>query len=147
MDYKRYIWETCWCQLPLTKFLSVNGPCGTPFRLRRALYLRSRRTFYRKISWNVEFLYDRYRLGLWQATRHSSVSWRLSIFRTVVKAEKRCLVTSRYSEIWPCEWIEALGSRDTGIILGMGSANERRRHIVTSSLIGWVHTQNDPCDK
>ena len=33
----------------------------------------------------------------------------------------------------------------TGIILGMDSANERRRYIVTSSLIGWVHTQNDPC--
>ena len=24
-------------------------------------------------------------------------------------------------------------------------ANERRRYIVTSSLIGWVHAQNDPC--
>ena len=31
------------------------------------------------------------------------------------------------------------------IILGMGSANERRRYIVTSFLIGWAHTQNDPC--
>ena len=30
------------------------------------------------------------------------------------------------------------------IILGMGSANKRRRYNVTSSLIGWVHTQNDP---
>ena len=29
------------------------------------------------------------------------------------------------------------------IILGMGSANERRRYIVTASLIGWAHTQND----
>ena len=25
----------------------------------------------------------------------------------------------------------------------MGSANERRRHFVTSSLIGWAHTLND----
>ena len=30
------------------------------------------------------------------------------------------------------------------INLGMGSANERRRYNVTSSLIGWAHTQNDP---
>ena len=30
------------------------------------------------------------------------------------------------------------------IILGMGSANERRRCTVTSSLIGWIHTQNGP---
>ena len=29
--------------------------------------------------------------------------------------------------------------------LGMGSANERRRYIVTSSFIGWVHSQNDFC--
>ena len=28
-----------------------------------------------------------------------------------------------------------------GIILGMGSANERKCYIVTSSLIGWAHTQ------
>ena len=31
-----------------------------------------------------------------------------------------------------------------GIILGMGSANERRRHDVMSSLIGRAHTQHDP---
>ena len=33
----------------------------------------------------------------------------------------------------------------SGIILCMRPANERRHYIVTSSLIGWVHTQNDPC--
>ena len=33
----------------------------------------------------------------------------------------------------------------SGIILGAGPANERRRYIVTSSLIDWAHTQNDPC--
>ena len=27
----------------------------------------------------------------------------------------------------------------------MCSANERRRYNVASSLIGWAHTQNDPC--
>ena len=32
-----------------------------------------------------------------------------------------------------------------GIILWMRSDNERRCYIVTSSLIGWAHTQNDPC--
>ena len=31
----------------------------------------------------------------------------------------------------------------SSIILGMGSANERRRYKVTSSLIGWTHTQNE----
>ena len=33
-----------------------------------------------------------------------------------------------------------------GIILGMGSANERWCYMVTSSLIGWAHIQNDAHD-
>ena len=33
----------------------------------------------------------------------------------------------------------------SGIILGMGTANERQRYIVTLSLIGWAHTLNDLC--
>ena len=32
-----------------------------------------------------------------------------------------------------------------GLILGLRSANERRRCKVTPSLIGWAHKQNDPC--
>ena len=36
------------------------------------------------------------------------------------------------------------GSVVSGINLCMHSANERRRCIVTSPLIGWVLTQNDP---
>ena len=32
-----------------------------------------------------------------------------------------------------------------GFILCPRPANERRRYIVTSSLIGWVYSQNDPC--
>ena len=35
---------------------------------------------------------------------------------------------------------------EPGIILYMRPANERRHHNVTSSLIGWAHTQNDPCE-
>ena len=32
-----------------------------------------------------------------------------------------------------------------GISLRVHPANERRRYTVTSSLIDWVHSQNDPC--
>ena len=32
----------------------------------------------------------------------------------------------------------------SGINLSVGSANERRRYYVTSSVIGRAHTQNDP---
>ena len=34
-----------------------------------------------------------------------------------------------------------------GIILGVGSASERRRYNVTLSLIGGAHTQNDACSR
>ena len=33
----------------------------------------------------------------------------------------------------------------SGILLCMRSANKRWRYIVTLSLIGWAHTQNNPC--
>ena len=33
----------------------------------------------------------------------------------------------------------------TGVIFFMRLANERLPYIVTYCLIGWVHTQNDPC--
>ena len=35
-------------------------------------------------------------------------------------------------------------SKRLGVILGMHPTKERRRYIVTSSLIGCTHTQNDP---
>ena len=34
---------------------------------------------------------------------------------------------------------------DTGMILGLLRANERRRYKVTPSIIGWAQTQNQPC--
>ena len=40
-----------------------------------------------------------------------------------------------HRDIWPAH---------SGIILCMPPANERWRYSVTPSLIGWVHTQNDP---
>ena len=35
-------------------------------------------------------------------------------------------------------------TRTSGIILGMGLANEKWRYNVTSPRIGWAHTLNDP---
>ena len=35
---------------------------------------------------------------------------------------------------------------EAGISLGMGLTNERWCYIVMMSLIGWTHTQNDPCE-
>ena len=39
---------------------------------------------------------------------------------------------------------EEYGSRII-LVLCIGSGNQRRRYIVTSSLMGLAHTQNDPC--
>ena len=40
---------------------------------------------------------------------------------------------------------EKLHSIHTGILLGIGSANERKRYYVTAYLIGQAYTQNDTC--
>ena len=45
-------------------------------------------------------------------------------------------------------WYKVFAGKPEGgveITLDMGSANKRRRYIVTSSLIGFAHTQNNPC--
>ena len=38
--------------------------------------------------------------------------------------------------------METLGTVATGLILGLRSANERRRYKVRPSLIGWAQTKN-----
>ena len=66
------------------------------------------------------------------------LSWLISHFLmdcfTVTRPSYDC---PSVSEVTEYIWVKS------GIILGMGSANERRRYIVTASLIGWTHTQND----
>ena len=42
-------------------------------------------------------------------------------------------------------WAMSHFTPNIGIILGMRSVSERWRYNVTSSLIGWAHTQNVPC--
>ena len=44
------------------------------------------------------------------------------------------------------EWINFIHITDNlaGIVLCMHSADERQHYIVTTSLIGWAHTQKDP---
>ena len=46
------------------------------------------------------------------------------------------------SKLEPRPWFNI-----TGIILYMHPANERQCYIVMLSLIGWAHTQSDPCIK
>ena len=72
------------------------------------------------------------------------------------------ILVARYAIWWASNFLAVLhlgASTKPGIILCMRSAYERRRYIVTSSerrryivtyivtssLIGWAHTQDDPC--
>ena len=50
---------------------------------------------------------------------------------------------AQHSGEWKCDRLWHRYSYQAEIILCMRSANERRRYFVTSSLIGWAHTQND----
>ena len=43
------------------------------------------------------------------------------------------------------EYLQHIPYRTAHTFFGMPPANERQRYIVTSSLIGWVHPQNNPC--
>ena len=43
-------------------------------------------------------------------------------------------------------WSTLICDMNAGTILCLRPANGRRRYIVTSSLIGRAHTQNDPCE-
>ena len=62
-------------------------------------------------------------------------------------------VTKYFQEnfIWECKMTvilcqpQCVNMSLPGVIMGLGSANERRRYIVMSSLIGWMHTRNEPC--
>ena len=53
----------------------------------------------------------------------------------------------RWLNSWWMWWIAQTVCEQafTGFILWMHPANERWCYIVTPSLIGWVHSQNDPC--
>ena len=71
------------------------------------------------------------------------LSWFIS--KWIVPVNKAC---NQYPMIACCDLQHTPTTAYTsGIILGMGlgSASERRRFIVTSSPIGRAHTKNDPC--
>ena len=78
--------------------------------------------------------------------KYSSNQWSvLSIISKdmfVVKPSETCQLPVKKSP--RCAMILYSYGRKSGIILGMGSANERHCYIVTVSLIDWAHTQNDP---
>ena len=64
-------------------------------------------------------------------------------------------VEKSHNSTWNCWWYDLItrgklmivpvpSEGCAGIILGMGSANEKRYYMATHPPIGWVHTQNGP---
>ena len=75
----------------------------------------------------------------WELIKHSlDIVW--SLFLTVRLRYEVSLVSSEF--IYTAIVISVLYA--AGTILCMRPANERWRYILTSSLIGWMYTQNDP---
>ena len=108
------------------------------------LYKRkSQRLFDVTISLHPMGLFE-YEAGgsmLWKFLGTRYVHWEFSIDWHGFSASKQWhLVELRQ---WPGDPLGLAAIAE--IVLGMGSANERRRYFVTSSLIGWAHSQNDLC--
>ena len=75
---------------------------------------------------------------------HRAFSNALSI-RISLKSVPNCPMNNKLSLVQIMAWQQAGNRPLSEIILCLRPANERRRYNVTSPLIGWAHTQNDPC--
>ena len=65
--------------------------------------------------------------------------------RGLMRCDSRCGVDSTVYGFGNIHLSLVSSSAYTGIIFCMCAANERRRYIVTSSLTGWAHVQDDHC--
>ena len=93
-------------------------------------------------------------LGMWGKTKVPTARlWLHGLYGLhgprCLTTELRCFIWCPSTSCWTNNWgIVDFGQHDAHvslqcIILVMGSANERRRYFVTSSLTGWAHTQID----
>ena len=79
------------------------------------------------------------------------VLWTMSCHKKTKTKTKQCHVMSddvisKHHLTEPTQQGHSCGPQHSNIILWMRPANERRRYIVTSPLIGWAHTWDDHCD-
>ena len=74
---------------------------------------------------------------VWPRLYKPGLIWAMTMAQNSLIQQRSSLLTGNLRQT---SWCAISGN-----ILGMGSANERRRFIITPPLIGWVHTQNDPC--
>ena len=72
---------------------------------------------------------------------HFQETWNAFAFSIIVNIEMQ-LKSSYVEDKDP----SVLHIQLTGIDLGAYAANESRRYIITTSLIGWAHNETDSCD-
>ena len=84
-------------------------------------------SIHESIHWNYDELEERWKV------KSSTAIWYHWLWG---------IVRSYYRK---CQCSEIKYEFTSRIILCMHPVNKRRRYIVTSALIGWVHTQNDHC--
>ena len=77
--------------------------------------------------------------GIFSFLFRASISDKISKFNKIALYQQK-LSTLGIHQSYHCLY----KNQNEGIIMCMGSASERRRYIVTTSLIGWSSTQNDP---
>ena len=75
----------------------------------------------------------------------STSGWWTNYPVLVAKSHALYPMTPALVHYWLLKGDAWVGVTKPGIKLGMVSSNERRRHNVTLSLIGWAQTKNNPC--
>ena len=104
------------------------------------------------------------RLHQYQWSNHGWYGWNWSAQQNKTQQNTNCMQNSWYAQYisltnkWTINTTVVITKlmivftknnkyllHDPGIILYMCPANERQHYIATSSLIGWAHSQNDPC--
>ena len=104
-----------------------------------------------EIVFNCEILNNTNMVLLWaypmSKPQGFNVQWKVIILLEIQirKTFVMNLYTTRY--VSPHIWqTSTLSTQNTGLILGLHPANERRHYFVTTSLIGWEQTYNQPCN-
>ena len=75
---------------------------------------------------------------------HKDLDYDMVILDTSCSLKHTPLTNYKHKQLTNLNQHQCYIRQKIGIILGMGSANERRRYYVTPSLIGRAHTKNNP---
>ena len=90
-----------------------------------------------KISMKFELQWKRHETNGLVQDRRNSIANALELRLSCTNPSKWAFAFDKYGKLTWLDWLTYLQAW-SGLILGLHSANERQRYIVTMSLIGWV---------